>query len=194
MQARKSARYTYGCQLSSTSVMGEWLFAYPNNRQTELFRRAEDRFTFGRGLSGSRKSIESLTKSRTLFLSVAALSNHEHLLPIYHWFERVLFIGADKHHLHEYAASRLEAPETRDRAARLLSRADLGIVGLHLERQQYDDDFKKMLRLLRDHGSARAGRPMARRRLLRAIALADRGRAGPCGRHAASRLPPGGRA
>jgi uncharacterized protein len=84
-------RYEYGFVVDSVRVLEEWLYAYPKGKRQEWFTREADReheFSFSRLFTGENRSISSLTRPNSLFLSAAAQNNHESLTPIYRWFSQ----------------------------------------------------------------------------------------------------------
>ncbi|HSK76482.1 MAG TPA: AAA family ATPase [Thermoanaerobaculia bacterium] len=89
-------RFQYGFKLDSEKILEEWLFSYPNRRRQIWFTReasATEPFSFGRQLKGRNRTIESLTRANSLFLSAAAGNAHEALLGVYSWFSSNLVFG-----------------------------------------------------------------------------------------------------
>jgi hypothetical protein len=82
-------RLRYGFELDSERVLKEWLYAYPHRREQVWYRRDTDRaepFHFGKSLRGNNRTVASLTRSNSLFLSAAAENNHELLSRVHSWF------------------------------------------------------------------------------------------------------------
>ncbi len=130
---RETVRHQYGFVLNSSTVLEEWLHAYPSgHKQTWFRRKAGDPMSFSEKLSGENKVIEQLTRNNSLFLSSAAQNNHEMLLPIYNWFWTTLvFVTGDRSEQTKQTIKMCEEDrETRALIARLLSFADLGIADL----------------------------------------------------------------
>jgi AAA15 family ATPase/GTPase len=127
-------RYTYGFEIDDDRVHGEWLHAYPKGRKQIWFDRTGNDIDFpGEGLRGEKRELERRSRSDTLFLSVGALFNHEQLLPVFEWFrDNLQFTNPETNRLERElnTCSRLARdPVFRDRVARVLQIADLGIVG-----------------------------------------------------------------
>lgn len=122
-------RYQYGFRLDSQRILEEWLYAYPNRRRQVWFRRdaqAAEPFDFGKSLRGNNRTIASLTRENSLFLSAAAENNHDQLSPVHSWF-----VGHLVFNVHDYifpTASLL--PDRKPLLLDLLKLADLGIVDL----------------------------------------------------------------
>jgi hypothetical protein len=82
-------RYTYGFTVADDTVLEEWLYSYPEKKKRVLFERLDGRIRFGSTLSGARTKLDvlyELTRPNALFLSVAAQSEIELVMPIHHWF------------------------------------------------------------------------------------------------------------
>jgi predicted ATPase len=138
-------RYQYGVELDADRVGREWLHAYPSQRRQVWFERdagVAEPFTFGKHLKGNNRTIESLTRKNSLFLSVAASNNHQALLPVYLWFVENLRFQAPANRSAQNALDWLSVNEDdgrRDRVLSLLRLADLGIVGLEVRREPIHD-------------------------------------------------------
>ncbi len=52
-----------------------------------LFERDGSNFQFGRELKGQNKTIATMTRSNSLFLSVSAQNNHQQLSGIFNYFK-----------------------------------------------------------------------------------------------------------
>lgn len=128
-------RYTYGFEIDDYQVRGEWLHAYPKAHKQVWFERGDDNVVDfpGEGLRGEKLELARRTRSDTLFLGVAAQFNHEQLLPIFEWFrDNLRLVSPEKEKFErEHRTSRraLSDPSFRNRLARVLRVADLGITG-----------------------------------------------------------------
>lgn len=129
-----SVRYTYGFEIDDDRVRGEWLHAYPKGRKQVWFERENDKIDFpGEGMRGEKLELARRTRPDALFLSVAAQFNHEQVLPVFNWFRDNLWLISpqkDKNQREHYTRNRvLRDSGFRERIARLLQVADLGITG-----------------------------------------------------------------
>jgi uncharacterized protein len=78
------SEFQYGFEVDDVVVVKEWLWAFPEGRKQEWFRREKGLpIYFGPKLRGSNRVIEEVTRPNSLFLSAAAQNNHEQLLPIF---------------------------------------------------------------------------------------------------------------
>lgn len=131
---RDGVRYTYGFEIDDNRIRGEWLHAYPKGRKQVWFDRKDDDLGFpGEGLRGEKQELTRRTRSDTLFLGVAAVFNHEQLLPVFEWFRDNLLLVSPEHSTfsrQRITVSRvLDDREFREKIARILRIADLGITG-----------------------------------------------------------------
>lgn len=79
-------RYHYGFKINDQEIVEEWLYAYPKKVRQVWFHRnslEEEPFYFGKPLKGKNKTIASMTRANSLFLSSAAQNNHEQLSGLY---------------------------------------------------------------------------------------------------------------
>jgi hypothetical protein len=130
-------RYEYGFVADSERVREEWLYAYPRGRRQEWFSRDMSRdgeFAFSRLLLGENRTISSLTRPNSLFLSAAAQNNHEMLLPVYNWFSQQLLISGERSQaeLAVRVGERCRDSEYRATVYSLLKAADLGLSGIEV--------------------------------------------------------------
>jgi AAA15 family ATPase/GTPase len=130
-------RYEYGFVADSEFVREEWLYAYPRGRRQEWFTRDASRdgeFVFSRLLAGENRTISSLTRPNSLFLSAAAQNNHEMLSPVHTWFSQQLLVSENQPRdaLGIRVGDRCRDSDYRAKVYSLLKAADLGITGLEL--------------------------------------------------------------
>lgn len=127
-------RYTYGFEIDDHRVRGEWLHAYPKGRKQVWFDRQDGETDFpGEGLRGEKLELARRTRPDGLFLSVAAQFNHEQLMPVFEWFRDNLWLSspeASKFQRRDLTRDRVfHDAGYRDRIARVVQVADLGITG-----------------------------------------------------------------
>jgi AAA15 family ATPase/GTPase len=152
-------RYTYGFILDSEVIREEWLFAYPQGKKQRWFVRKGQRpkdFVFSRFLSGENKAVQALTRPNSLFLSTAAQNNHAKLTPIFEWFDKSLnFVDSQTRDvLRSQTAVECVEPAFRESVKRLLMTADLGITGIDIEQDAFQNEIiKAMAKVLEDNQS-----------------------------------------
>jgi len=151
---KDGVRYTYGFEIDDDRVRGEWLHAYPKGRKQVWFDREDGVIDFpGEGLRGEKLELARRTRWDALFLSVAAQFNHEQLLPVFEWFRDNLLLVSPEHkdrdqRLNHTRQNVVRDAAFRDRIARLLKVADLGIVGIEVV-----SEADEQIRLVHQSGS-----------------------------------------
>ncbi|MGG3955216.1 ATP-binding protein [Bhargavaea massiliensis] len=72
-------RYAYGFSITREKILEEYLYFFPNGRQTRIFERIEEQYTFGNKFQKELDEIKaSKTKPNRLFLATAGVwSNTE---------------------------------------------------------------------------------------------------------------------
>lgn len=135
-------RFQYGFKLDSEKILEEWLYSYPNRRRQVWFTRdanAAEPFTFGRQLKGRNRTIESLTRANSLFLSAAAGNAHEALLDVYSWFSSNLVFGSPSRQGY-WTLSTVRMLESKPHEViEFLRAADLGINNIELRENPLGD-------------------------------------------------------
>lgn len=145
-------RYNYGFSLDSLRVIEEWLLAFPRGRKQVWFRRRaeqDDGFRFGKYLLGENRSIQSLTRPNSLFLSAAAQNGHQQLLPIFEWFSKRLSVVSPTYRdAFRLSAVRMcDTDDGRERLLRFLESADLGIVGIDAKEREIPEKLQTAFRV-----------------------------------------------
>lgn len=86
-------RYAYGFTLKNMLVTEEYLYYFPNGRQTKIFERKGDNVTAGSQFRGKFNSSKDILKSNRLFLSCAAnFSKVEETTQVFRFFNDELVI------------------------------------------------------------------------------------------------------
>ena len=149
--------HEYGCELSETTVEGEWLYGFPKRRRQILFERENSVFQFGRSLRGQNKRIEEFTRSNSLFLSAAAQNNHPQLSSLMRFFvdtRSMKSLSPDA----ALISSLLTSPKNvDDRVLRFLRQIDTGVEQVRQQvrripeaRQEFSQKFFSFLALNSD--------------------------------------------
>ena len=133
-------RYTYGFTADDDRVIEEWLYSYPEKKKRMLFERLGSRIRFGSTFTGARAKLDvlnELTRPNALFLSVAAQSESELVMPIYRWFRNGVAVRRTPRpnwmRTARQVGSFLGHDRTRKRALMdLLGTADVGISDLRI--------------------------------------------------------------
>jgi energy-coupling factor transporter ATP-binding protein EcfA2 len=137
--------YAYGYGVFNGDVVEEWAERYTTARATKLFERTGSTFTYGAALTGGNKAVEKTVSPSVLYLSAAMAARHKGLEPLYNWFTQQVRV----YPAHGYEALLGDIMDTlsgdaarRGRVEGMLSRADLGLSGLHMEKHDLTDAEK----------------------------------------------------
>jgi hypothetical protein len=145
-------RHEYGFTFDRHRIVEEWLRVWPKGRQRVLFERdvnAKDEWYFGDSLMGSNQTLARATRPDALFLGTARLLSHEQLGPLHERFASLVRSLSSENFqsmLQTTLESLREHPAREAAVAHLLSQADLGIVGLHIEEEPLPEQASEMTR------------------------------------------------
>lgn len=131
----EEVRYTYGFQVDDERILNEWLYAYQEKQRNVLFERNGDEYNRKSQSPDTVQKVADITASNVLFLSVAARSRQDLVLPVYSWFTG-LSVRPSFHFWTNRPGPltpQLEDEAFRDRLTTLLRAADLGIQRLDLQ-------------------------------------------------------------
>jgi AAA15 family ATPase/GTPase len=141
-------RHCYGFRLNSTSILEEWLYAYPSGKKQSWFHRKQgEPIQFGKKLPGPNRAIEKLTRKNSLYLSAAAQNNHEALTPAFNWLSSIRFVAdamANRSVFYEFTAQLCKDSSFAETVARLVRAADLGIEGLEVEKRKISEKDQRV--------------------------------------------------
>jgi AAA15 family ATPase/GTPase len=132
-------RFHYGYTASDREFLEEWLFAYPSGKKQTWFLRERNKkkIYFGKSLKGSLRTIESLIRPNSLFLSAAAQNSHKQLTPLYQYicsFSVLEPRSGDKDAKGQFLEGKID-PRIID----FLKQADTGIVDYHFDDYRQDE-------------------------------------------------------
>jgi len=160
----KERRYRYGFEVTAERVEEEWLYVAPKARESKLFEREEDVIEPGDKFRAEGGDLVERTRPTALFLSLCAQFNGKIAGEVLGWF-RSIGITTGLMDLEEGMRSFTERMLRDEDSAKtigdLLTKLDLGIEAVHLERVEapaprllpLPDDATEELRKL--HNEAR---------------------------------------
>ncbi len=86
-------RYVFGFSLKNLLVAEEYLYYFPNNRQTKIFERSFDKYTEGNSFKGRFSACANVLKPNRLFLSCAAnFSSVKEVADVFNYFNDKLVV------------------------------------------------------------------------------------------------------
>jgi predicted ATPase len=146
-------RFHFSCEVTSEHVVRERLDAYPQGRRQNWYTRKGMRFNFGKNLKGENRSVESVCRDNSLFISAAVASNHEQLTEVSRFFFDSLefFDPAPiRTTLNPKYEKYWQDKSYKKMLVALLRAADVGIVDFDIEISQPTDVEIQMRRGLND--------------------------------------------
>jgi AAA15 family ATPase/GTPase len=133
-------RYQYGFSVTTTQVLREWLYAYPEGRQQLWFERKKNIWRFGSLLRGAKSTWRDATRRNALLLSTAVQLNAAQLTPVFHWFRRELWIITSTALMPPFHTSEKcqENAAFKKNIMQLMNSADLGISDLRVHKHKFE--------------------------------------------------------
>ena len=153
-------RYAFGFSLRNMLVVEEYLYYFPNGRQTKIFERVGEEYSAGRNFRNRFNSCKDVLKPNRLMLSCAAnFSSVDEVIAAYHFFndELVIYSSANQENWMNYSLHQINANEQMKAIVlKLLDALDTGIKDIHVDIKKEDldvshlppflsDEFKKVL-------------------------------------------------
>lgn len=137
----EGVRHHYGFEASDTAFESEWLYAFPKAHRRMLFEREGEGFDFGRGLVGPNKTIASLTRPNSLYVSAAAQNGHKQLSKVLAYFRSIR--GARDIDISSAAASSHMAEDGPDqRVIDFLRMVGTGVVDFRRTEIDVPEDYR----------------------------------------------------
>ena len=153
-------RYVFGFSLKNMLVSEEYLYFFPNNRQTVIFERSGDVFKTGSKFRGRFSSCKDVLKPNRLLISCAAnFSSVQEVADAYMFFSNELVIYGPGNHEDwmNYSLYQMSMnPKMKAAVIEFLAELATGIKDIHvsIDRKKLDstelppfwsDEFKAML-------------------------------------------------
>lgn len=80
-------KYHYSFSYNENEIVDEFLYYYPNSKQSLLFKRNYDDYDFGTQLKGEKNLVKNVTDKPQLFLSNGANNKMVQLMTIFEYFD-----------------------------------------------------------------------------------------------------------
>lgn len=153
-------RYVFGFSLQNMIVVEEYLYYFPNGRQTKIFERMGEDYSAGRNFRNRFNSCKDVLKPNRLMLSCAAnFSSVEEVTAAYRFFndELVIYSSVNQEDWMNYSLHQISVNEQiRETVLRFLDALGTGIRDIHVDikKENLDishlppflsDEFKKIL-------------------------------------------------
>lgn len=156
----KGIRYVFGFSIKNMLVVEEYLYYFPNGRQTKIFERMGDDFTTGSRFRGKFSTCKDVLKPNRLMLSCAAnFSAVKEAEDAFHFFldELVIYVPDNQDNWMNYSLYQMNTNEKMKNAVlKSLSELGTGIrdVQVTIDQKELEssqlppflsDEFKNML-------------------------------------------------
>ncbi len=153
-------RYAFGFSLQNMLVVDEYLYYFPNGRQTKIFERMGEDYSAGRNFRNRFNSCKDVLKPNRLMLSCAAnFSSVDEVTAAYRFFkdELVIYSSVNQDNWMNYSLHQINANEQiKAIVLKFLDALGTGIKDIHVDIKKEDldianlppflsDEFKKIL-------------------------------------------------
>ncbi|WP_430472693.1 AAA family ATPase [Thalassospira lucentensis] len=133
-------RYHYGYEYDDQSFQSEWLYSYPEGVKRTLFERVSPTSVVpGKTLRGEKKTLETLMRHNSLYVSVAAQNNHEQLSSVYKFFRDIKFNAAISVDQNMVSRS-FQKSDIDNRAIKFLGMIGTGVTGVRKTKLEVEPD------------------------------------------------------
>ncbi|WP_351019620.1 ATP-binding protein [Shewanella sp. AC91-MNA-CIBAN-0169] len=147
----EGTHYHYGFSIKKSVIQEEWLYAFANKTRvsrTVLYYRdknvapEEDEFYFGKSFKGQNKSISKITSETSLFLSVAALSNHVLAEGIHKYIKESIKFRFSSDISEQTVGKSIYKYSLEKAISNFISKVDIGAVRLSSIKEERDEEEK----------------------------------------------------
>ena len=153
-------RYAFGFSLRNMLVVEEYLYYFPNGRQTKIFERDGEEYSAGRNFRNRLNSCKDVLKPNRLMLSCAAnFSSVDEVTAAYRFFndELVIYNSGNQENWMNYSLHQINTNEkVKATVLKFLDALGTGIKDIYVDIKKEDldvshlppflsDEFKKIL-------------------------------------------------
>lgn len=153
-------RYAFGFSLRNMLVVEEYLYYFPNGRQTKIFERDGEEYSAGRNFRNRFNSCKDVLKPNRLMLSCAAnFSSVDEVTAAYRFFndELVIYNSGNQENWMNYSLHKINTNEkVKATVLKFLNALGTGIKDIYVDIKKEDldvshlppflsDEFKKIL-------------------------------------------------
>jgi len=142
---KNNTHYQFGFSILGDEVVEEWLysFSYVNRASKSLLFHRDERekniYQFGKRLKGSNSAIAKITNKHSLFLSVAAKSNHDFLKSFVDYFNNQYLFRFELDITEESIAENIEKYKLETEISDFISKVDVGAKGISIIEIEIDE-------------------------------------------------------
>lgn len=136
----KNIKYLYMFEVTETEVREEYLYYYPNGRQSTIFERQGDNYKFTSDIERQTELKNKFHSKNKLFLSTESLWEYEKAKAPFEWLSKYFTILIDHNDLEAYTgAAMLENIYTNSKVKNFMKYADMDIEDINVEITKKED-------------------------------------------------------
>lgn len=147
-------RYAFGFSLKNMLVVEEYLYYFPNGRQTKIFERTNEDYSAGRNFRNRFNSCKDVLKPNRLMLSCAAnFSSVDEVTAAYRFFndELVIYSSVNQDNWMNYSLHQINANEhIKAIVLKFLDALGTGIKDIRVDIKKEDLDISHLPPVLSD--------------------------------------------
>lgn len=141
-------RYAFGFSLKEMLVEEEYLYYFPNGRQTKIFERTGETFTAGRSFRNRFNSCKNVLKSNRLMLScVANFSSVDEVLNAYGFFDDklVIYCSIYQENWMNYSLYQIHSdPQIKEKVLKILDELGTGITDIRVDIEEEEIEISHL--------------------------------------------------
>lgn len=130
-------KYVYGFSATKEKIIEEYLYYYPNGKETKIFYRHKNKYSFTARLNKDLSYIATKNAENKFFLATATNWNYDKTRPAYEFLTKHINICQDINDLEDYSLEKyLEDKSIKQFALDFLQRADINITDYTIDRRE----------------------------------------------------------
>lgn len=149
-------KYLYGFSVTEEEVVEEYLFYYPNGRQSTIFERNRDDYKFTIDIERQTELKNKFHSKNKLFIATESLWEYEKAKVPFEWLSSYLNILINDDRLENYTGRNMKEDENINLLVKkYIKLADVGIDDINIKVRDADDILNSgLLKLLSDDAKA----------------------------------------
>ena len=136
----KEIKYLYGFSVTEDEVFEEYLYYYPNGRQSTIFTRNKDEYTFTIDVERQSELKNKFNSKNKLFIAIESLWEYEKAKAPFEWLNNHLKVLINHDRLEAYTGSNMHKDKKFDSLVKkYIKLADVGIDDVSIDIQKTED-------------------------------------------------------
>lgn len=149
-------KYLYMFSVTETEVTEEYLYYYPNGRQSTIFERKDDEYKFTSDIERQTELKEKFHSKNKLFLATESLWEYEKAKAPFKWLSEYFDVFIDHEDLEAYTGGAMvESDEINDYVKKYMRYADMDIEDIDVQVKKKSDILSsEIFKMLSDEAKA----------------------------------------